>query len=122
MAKGDAMGGGAAQAPKMDQYSVMHRIFDHLGGQNKGIAPQGMPGMQSSMNMGNKPMPRDLMGNGMGPDMTPNGQIDFGGGRTTGTGPRFNTPMQFENNAGAMNPNFDIGSLLQMLQDPNRVR
>lgn len=41
MAKGD-MNGAASAGPmalKMDQYSVMHKIMDNLGGQMGGVAP-----------------------------------------------------------------------------------
>lgn len=47
MAKGDAIGGAmtgsSAQAPKMDQYSVMHTIMDKLGMGDSGIAPSQNP-------------------------------------------------------------------------------
>lgn len=49
MAKGDSGTAGQMQAPKMDQYSVMHGIMDRLGGS---MAPSQMPNFGAQPNFG----------------------------------------------------------------------
>lgn len=74
MAKGDSTGGAAMNtggvtpaAPKQDQYSVMHRIFDHLGGAAGGAINKALPGnpmpMGSPSNFNSQP---PAMGQAMG--------------------------------------------------------
>ena len=57
MAKGDTGGGSASAgntAPKMDQYSVMHRMFDHFSPpqQGRGIGPSAQQNVNQVSNGG----------------------------------------------------------------------
>lgn len=77
MAKGDLAGAAPPQAPKTDQYSVMHKIMDALGGNTgaQNIAPS--PGMT----MPNPSMSMNGMNGGAGPAIAPAQGMPQMGGR-----------------------------------------
>jgi hypothetical protein len=67
MAKGDASQQQQPQAPKMDQYSVMHGIMDRLGSMGGSMAPSqiSMPG-NSGLNIPNSTIPMQPRPSNMG--------------------------------------------------------
>lgn len=85
MAKGDPTQQQANQAPKMDQYSVMHRIMDNFNSSS----PSQMPQMNNASNeqMGTMPMPRN---NGV--DLSAGNGGGFTGGMLPGN--QFNPQQQ----------------------------
>lgn len=128
MAKGDSSGGtgGAPQAPKMDQYSVMHRMFDHFSPpqQGRGIGPQqgfSQNGPSTGMNynpnqgMGGGFKDQSNMNNGLAPLMNLLGSLfnnpnmarpmQGGGGGFNEKMPYGTAPQVIGGMMGGMSPN-----------------